>query len=124
MKTKTFVLVAVAVFAVIVGGVIYVVAGGGGDRRVGALTASSIAGYQIVGAQVEFARLAASEVRVHCPAGKVVIGGGGRTGTGPSMDGNITDSYPEDSDTWYVRAYNPGVILSGLHAVAICANAG
>lgn len=39
MKTKTFVLVAVAVFAALVGGVMYVaLSGGGEDRRVGALS--------------------------------------------------------------------------------------
>lgn len=124
MKTKTFILVAVAVFAVIVGAVIYVVGGDGSDRRVGALGTSGLAGYEIVNARAEFRALQTTEVRADCPAGKMVVGGGGRTGTGPSMDGNITDSYPVDQDSWYVRAYNPSLTLSGLYAFAVCANIG
>lgn len=45
MKTKSFVLVAVAVFAAIVGGVVYVAVSGGGDeRRLGAAVRSFAAG--------------------------------------------------------------------------------
>jgi Collagen triple helix repeat (20 copies) len=56
-----------------------------------------------------------------CPAGKTLIGGGGRLG-GPNSDaGYLEMSYPL-GNTWSVRAHNTGPFIDEpLNAYAICA---
>lgn len=84
---------------------------------------AGVSGRQVVENFVSVGMFTANEVTATCPAGKVPVGGGGRTGTGPSSDGNITDSFPT-ADGWYVRAYNPGPFANTLlTAFAICVTA-
>ena len=97
---------------------------------------AGMSGHQIVSANVTVGALSTNDVTVNCPAGKVVVGGGVRSGGGFDDDGtpsyatgsrdmNVQDSFPVDSDTWFVRAYYGGPFLTGarLDAYAICVSA-
>lgn len=57
---------------------------------------------------------------VHCPAGKVVIGGGAQNGGSQIY---LTDTRPADADTWIVYGRNVGTDSETLTAWAICAAA-
>ena len=52
---------------------------------------------------------------VDCP--RKVMGGGGRTS---EFDIYFTDSYPGDSNTWFVRGTNLGSTTQTLTAWAVC----
>lgn len=117
MKTKTFILVLVAVFAAIVGGVIWVLADGGGERRLGALTGSSIAGYEITFKSFSVNGLSQGGGVSRCSDGRKVLGGGVRYS---SM--NILSSSPAgDGGGWEVTTYNGGVFSSSARVYAVCA---
>ena len=84
-------------------------------------------GYEIVEERVVVNILASNHVSVDCPAGKVVVGGGARSGANYDegyADMNILDSFPVDQDTWFARAYYGGAYLHmNLTAYAICIDA-
>lgn len=93
---------------------------------------AGLSGYEIVDNDVSVGWLSKGHVYVDCPEGKVVIGGGARSGTQvrgmphltwwEDTDMNILDSFPVDEDTWFVSAYY-GVgdtVTKQLAAHAIC----
>ena len=96
---------------------------------------SGFAGHEIVQAEIAVARQSADHVTVDCPSGKVVVSGGMRSGgtfddngspayAGVSRDMNLQDSFPLDSDTWFIRAYYGGSFgAATLAAYAVCVNA-
>jgi hypothetical protein len=96
---------------------------------------SGLGGYEIVSNRVGVELGSSNHVLVNCPAGKRVIGGGVRTGGGlaangapayamASRDMNVQDSFPVDSNTWFVRAYYGGPDANArLEAFAICVTA-
>jgi hypothetical protein len=56
-----------------------------------------------------------------CPAGKTLIGGGGRMGFTGSDAGYLEESYPS-GNTWFVRGHNTGPFIDEpLVAYAFCA---
>jgi hypothetical protein len=60
-------------------------------------------------------------VEATCPAGKTLIGGGGRMGFAGSDAGYLEESYPA-GNTWLVRGHNTGPFIDEpLVAYAFCA---
>jgi hypothetical protein len=120
MKTKRSILVAVAVLAVMVGGIAYVVAGGGGDRRLGTLSTSAISGYEVNFKAYNVNGLSKGTAAARCSAGKKVLGGGVRY-----SDMNVLESSPAgDVGGWEVTTYNGGVFQATARVYAVCAHVG
>jgi hypothetical protein len=96
-----------------------------GDRGdTGPPAPGGTSGYVIVESTDEtIPALSTRDTFVACPTGKVVVGGGVKTGLNDFfVDGQVADSYPKNNG-WYARVYNPdGNVFVGLHffAYAIC----
>ena len=85
--------------------------------------AGGLSGVTTVTARTEAGLVSSNAVDATCPAGKIVVGGGGRTGLAETgATGNILMSHPEGNG-WHVRAYNGGPFTTVfITAYAICAD--
>lgn len=87
---------------------------------------AGLSGYEIVQKESTVHWFSTFYAFVDCPEGKVVVGGGARSGLLEAahyidQDMNILDSFPYDEDTWAAVAYYGGPELTGtLAAYAIC----
>jgi collagen triple helix repeat protein len=84
---------------------------------------SGVLGYEIVvGTPVAIASGAFATATVTCPAGKVALGGGGRTGAGAP---DLVDSYPNaGGGGWTVQAFNATDTADTIAAHVTCATQG
>jgi hypothetical protein len=87
--------------------------------------AGGVSGYQVVSSYFSINFLQTMDGMASCPAGKVVVGGGGvQTGQLDfrQYDDNVQDSFPSDGGTsWTVRVYN-GLSPLNVLVYAICIN--
>jgi hypothetical protein len=94
----------------------------GATGAAGARGANGVSGYQVVPLSSTLAAGAAATLSVPCPAGKVVIGGGGQVVSGTA--GVITAGYPGPNQTWVLNATaDPAGQPWQINGYAICATA-
>jgi len=87
----------------------------------GATGPAGVSGYEVVQQSTAAAASRSQAITVNCPAGKVVLGGGGST-SGDS-GAVVTQSYPVGSASWSLTATTPtGTSDWQLTGYAICAN--
>jgi cysteine-rich repeat protein len=76
-----------------------------------------VSGYQQVVLASRVPANAESTVRVPCPAGKSVTGGGARAASGAVA---LQASYPSDTGTWTILVRNPQGAAADVSAYAVC----
>ena len=96
----------------------------GPEGPAGPQGAPGLAGLEIVSSTSPASSNPGRMVQASCPAGKVVVGGGGRVAFGES-DVALDESFPVDANTWRVLAYelNATAAVWTLTAHAVCASA-
>jgi hypothetical protein len=63
---------------------------------------------------------ASSGGNVDCPSGKILTGGGFLVSGDGADHVRVTDSHPEDANTWVFRGFNGGTSIADLHPYALC----